>query len=64
MCGINVFTMQINYMITRGDLIVVKCHLRNWRNINAKQHGLLVVGLLKKEGLYNLYLISSWTLFL
>jgi hypothetical protein len=27
-------------MITRGDLMVVKCHLRYWRNNYNKQHGL------------------------
>ena len=39
-------------MVTRGDLVVVKCHLRYWRNNYVKRHGLtkylLGVRLLKK----------------
>jgi hypothetical protein len=26
--------------ITRGDMIVVKCHLRHWRNREKMHHGL------------------------
>lgn len=40
-------------IITRGDFMVIKCHLRYWRNTYVKQHGLtmylLDVKLLKKK---------------